>query len=255
MSMPVHISIEQGGALLQIRLARPKANVIDDAMITALRSALVDQEYGKDLKAILLSAEGPNFSFGAGVEEHLPDQCADMLSKLHGLILGMLESRIPIIAAVQGQCLGGGLELAMAADLIFAAPQAHFGQPEIRLGVFAPVASCLLPEIVGPVHARDLLMSGRSIDADEAKQIGLVFEVADDPHAAALSYIATHLNDKSAAALGFACRAMRLHLTERVRDRLKQLEDVYLNGLMATHDAVEGLNAFLEKRPARWENR
>ena len=255
MSTPLLVSTEREGAVLQFRLARPKANIIDAEMVAALKSAIADHGSAPWLKAILLAAEGPHFSFGASVEEHLPDNCAAMLRGFHSLILSLLGCDTPIIAAVRGQCLGGGLELAMTADLIFAAPDARFGQPEIRLGVIAPAASCLLPEIVGSVSAQDLLLSGRSIDSAEAMRNGLVFAVADDPLAAALAYFDEHLAKMSATALRFARRAVRFDMVDRVREKLARIEEIYLNDLMATHDAVEGLRSFIEKRPANWENR
>ena len=254
MAAPVHISIERQGKVVELRLARPKANIVDRDMIAALESGISEAASGRNAKAIVLAAEGPHFSYGASVEEHLPAKCADMLRTLHGLILEMLDCPLPIIAVVQGQCLGGGLEVVMASDLIFAAPDAKFGQPEVSLGLIAPAASCLLPAIIGPVQAKDLLLSGRSIDAERAQRIGLVFEVAADPKEAALAYIDAHLAAKSGAALRFACKAARLGMTEGIRERLARIENLYLNDVMATHDAIEGLNAFLEKRPAIWGN-
>ncbi len=143
MTSPLKIWFAEEGRLLRLRLSRPKANVIDAAMIAALRAALSDHIGKSDLAAILIDAEGPHFSFGASVEEHLPEQCAAMLSDLHALLLQMIESPVPILVAVQGQCLGGGLELALAGHMIFAAPNATLGQPEMKIGVFAPAASCL----------------------------------------------------------------------------------------------------------------
>jgi cyclohexa-1,5-dienecarbonyl-CoA hydratase len=167
----------------------------------------------------------------------------------------MLAYPVPILVAIRGQCLGGGLEVASAAHLLFAAPDAKLGQPEIVIGVFAPAASCLLPERMGRPAAEDLLLSGRSIDGREAHRLGLVNAVADDPTAAALAYFDEHLARRSAASLRFATRAARLDLVDRVKARLEAVERLYLDGLMATHDAVEGLTAFIEKRPARWEDR
>jgi cyclohexa-1,5-dienecarbonyl-CoA hydratase len=156
---------------------------------------------------------------------------------------------------VKGQCLGGGLELASAAHLVFAAPDARLGQPEIVLGVFAPAASCLLPERIGLGAADDLLLSGRAIDGVEAHRLGLACSVSPDPEAAAQAWFDAHLAGRSATSLGFAARATRLGLVERVRDRLAALERLYLDELMSRRDPVEGLTAFLEKRPARWEDR
>ena len=196
---PLLDRVERNGALLHLTLARPKANLVDAAMIAALHGAFVAYRAKAGLRGVLLDAEGPNFSFGASDEEHLPDRCAAMLASLHALIITMLEFPAPILTVVRGQCLGGGLELALAGSMTFAAPDAHFGQPELKLGVFAPAASVLLPYRVNQPSAEDLLLSGRSIGADEAKTMGLVQVVAGDPQAAALAWFYQHLAGKSAA--------------------------------------------------------
>jgi cyclohexa-1,5-dienecarbonyl-CoA hydratase len=252
---PLKAWLERDGMLLRLRLARPKANIVDAAMIEALRSALGEHMSGARLRAVLLDAEGPHFSFGASVEEHLPESCARMLRQLHSLILQLLESPVPVLVAVRGQCLGGGLEVAAAGHLIFAAPDAKMGQPEIKLGVFAPAASCLLPERIGQARAEDLLFSGRAIGAEEAHRIGLVNVLADDPEAAALDYFERFLAPLSASSLRFAVRAARAGFVSRVAAKLASVERLYLEDLMATCDAVEGLNAFIEKRPPNWQDR
>lgn len=252
---PLKAWLEKDGALLRLRLARPKANIVDAAMIAALQSALEEHASGARLRGVLLDAEGPHFSFGASVAEHLPDSCARMLRGLHALIRRLLESPVPVLVAVRGQCLGGGLELAAAGHRIFAAPGAMLGQPEIKLAVFAPAASCLLPERIGQARAEDLLFSGRSVGAEEAFRIGLVDALADDPSQAALAYFEEHLAPQSASSLRFAVRAARAGAAERVAAKLAAVERLYLEELMATHDAVEGLNAFIAKRPAGWRDR
>ncbi len=252
---PLKVWLERDGRLLRLRLARPKANVLDAAMIAALDAALARHGDNRLLHAVLLDAEGPHFSFGASVQEHLPEHCSAMLGAFHGLLMRVVASPLPVLVALRGQCLGGGLELVSAAHLIFAAPDARFGQPEIQLGVFAPAASCLLPERLARAHAEDLLLSGRSIGADEAARIGLVNAVADDPEAAALAWFDAHLAAKSASSLRHAVRAARAGFVERVRDKLAAVERQYLGELMASHDATEGLRAFLDKRPVKWEHR
>ncbi len=252
---PLRVWLERDGALLRLRLARPKANVVDAAMIAALQEALDSHLRRDGLRAVLLDAEGPNFSFGASVEEHLPDRCADMLSAFHGLLVTLFSAPVPVLVAVRGQCLGGGLELACAGTLLFASPGAVLGQPEIVLAVFAPAASFLLPLRVGQARAEDLLLSGRNVGAEEARETGLVNAVADDPEAAALAYFDRHLAGKSASSLRFAVRAARKGLVGEFKRKLAAMEELYLNGLMTTHDAVEGLQAFIEKRPAEWEHR
>jgi cyclohexa-1,5-dienecarbonyl-CoA hydratase len=178
-----------------------------------------------------------------------------MLQGLHGLLLRMLAFPVPILVAVRGQCLGGGLELATSGHLLFAAPEARLGQPEVQVGVFPPAASCLLPERISRAAAEDLLFSGRAVDGREALRIGLVNAVADDPEAAALAYFDEHLAKRSAAVLRHGVAAARCDLVERVRLKLRDVEQRYLGGLMATRDALEGLEAFLQKRPPRWEDR
>jgi cyclohexa-1,5-dienecarbonyl-CoA hydratase len=252
---PLRVWLDEGGALLRLRLARPKANVIDAAMIAALDRALLEHLARPDLLGLLIDAEGPNFSFGASVEEHLPANCAAMLKSLHAVLLRLLASPVPVLVSARGQCLGGGLELALAGTLLFAAPDAKLGQPEIKLGVLAPAASCLLPERIGRAQADELLLSGRSLGAAEAEDLGLVTAIAEDPEGAALAWFKQHLAGKSGAALRHAMRAARLDFVERVRAKLARVEALYLDDLMATRDAVEGLEAFLAKRPPRWEHR
>jgi cyclohexa-1,5-dienecarbonyl-CoA hydratase len=252
---PVEIWDDREGALLRVRLDRPKANLIDAGMIASLTQAFTGYAEPGAVRAALLDAEGPHFSFGASVEEHLPAKCAEMLAGLHGLLKVMLEWPRPILVAVRGQCLGGGLEVALAGSLIFAGRDAQFGQPEIRLGVFAPAASCLLPLRIGQGAAEDLLFSGRSVDATEAHALGLAHTVADDPEAAALAYFDAHLAGKSASSLGWAVKAARASYVAEVERRIAQVERLYLDQLMKTRDANEGLAAFLAKRPPRWEHR
>ncbi len=246
--------LDHDGALLRLRLDRPKANLIDAQMIAALDGALAAYRGKPGIRAVLLDAEGPHFSFGASVEEHLPDQCAQMLASLNGLLLTMLEFPAPILVAVRGQCLGGGLEVALAGSLIFAAENAQFGQPEMKLGVFAPAASVLLPYRVNQPTAEDLLLSGRSIGAVEALSCGLVHAVVADPEAAALAYFEDHLAGKSAAALACAMPAARVRMLNDVRRDFAEVERLYLDRLMQTRDANEGLVAFLEKRKPHWEH-
>jgi cyclohexa-1,5-dienecarbonyl-CoA hydratase len=257
---PVRTWREREDRLLRIRLSRPKANVLDAAMVAALHEAFSHAAGGPvpgspALRGVLLDAEGPHFSFGASVEEHLPDRCAAMLKGFHALVLRMIELPVPVLVAVKGQCLGGGLEVATAGHVLFAAPDARMGQPEIALGVFAPAASCILPERLGQGAADDLLLSGRSVDGAEALRLGLANAVAPDPEAAALAWYDANLAARSASSLGAAVRAARLGFAERVRAKVAAVEQIYLEKLMHTRDAVEGLKSFLEKRPPRWEDR
>ena len=254
MAAPVKAWIERDGKLLRLRLDRPKANILDAAMNAALEDALTQHAGNPGLRGVLIDSAGGHFSFGASIEEHLPASCSKMLEGFHRLVLKIFAWEVPVLMVVRGQCLGGGLEVVSAGHLIFAAPDAKFGQPEIRIGVFAPAASCLLPERVPLAIAEDLLLSGRSIGAEEALRTGLVNAIADDPEAAALEYFDNHLAPKSAKSLRYATRAARQDTAERVAGKLKKVEKIYLDELMVTADAVEGLTAFIERRPARWRD-
>jgi len=255
MSAPLKVWLEEDARVLRVQLHRPKANIVDAEMIAALDSAFDHHLGHNDLHAVILDAEGPNFSFGASVEEHLPKQCAKMLKGLHTMLFRMLESPVPILVAVKGQCLGGGLELALAGNFIFAAPNAHLGQPEIKIGVFAPAASCLLPERMGRAAAEDMLFSGRTLSGQEAFELGLVSGLDKDPLDAAFAYYETHLAPLSASSLRHAVKAARLGLIERLKPKFDAVEKIYLDEIMKTKDAVEGLEAFIEKRTAKWENK
>jgi cyclohexa-1,5-dienecarbonyl-CoA hydratase len=255
MTSPLKVWLEAEGGLLRLRLSKPKANLIDAAMIGALDRALVDHLYNPSLVAVLIDAEGPHFSYGASVEEHLPGQCEVMLQAINGLILRMVDAPVTILVAVRGQCLGGGLEVALAGHLLFAAPDAALGQPEMKLGVFAPAASCLLPELIGPARALDLLLSGRTISGTEATAIGMAHAASADPERAALAYFDEYLKPKSASSLRYAIRAARFDYAARVKTKMKSVERLYLDELMKTHDAVAGLQAFVAKRAVQWQHR
>jgi len=238
----------------RLALGGSKGNVIDSAMSAALAAAVRDAGASRSVKAILFEGDGPDFSFGVSVEEHLPEHVAAMLRGFHDLFRALLEAALPALAAVRGRCLGGGLELAAFCQRVFAAPDARLGQPEIALGVFPPIASLFLRERTGRPAAEDLCVGGRTLDAAEARRIGLVDDIADDPAAAALAYARAHLLPRSAASLRLAVRAVRRDLAARFESDIALLEALYLGDLMKTRDAVEGVRAFLEKRPPRWSD-
>ena len=254
MKTPLTVWLDREGRLLRLRLSRPKANIVDAEMIAALEAALDEHLDNPAIAAVMLDAEGTHFSFGASVEEHMPDQCADMLGALHRLVLKLAGAPVPTLCAIRGQCLGGGLEVALACSRLFAAPDAAMGQPEIKLAVFAPAASCLLPGRVGQAAAEDLLYTGRSVDGTEANALGLVDDLSDDPEAAALAYFDKYLAGISASSLRHAVQAARASVVEQLALDLARVEKLYLEDLMSTRDAVEGLEAFIDKRKPSWEH-
>ncbi len=252
---PVKIEILESGQVWHVRLNTPKANILDGEKVREFTRIFQEAKGASDLKAILVEGEGPHFSFGASVPEHLPGKYEDMIHGFHGMFRVILDMQVPLLAAVRGQCLGGGLELVTVCHRIFAAPDAKLGQPEIMLGVLAPVASVALADRVGRGAAEDLCLCGRSLDAVEALRVGLVDDVSDDPGEAAIEYCREYLLPRSASSLRLAVKAVRAGYAKRFRKELAKVEKLYLEKLMATHDAAEGLNAFMEKRKPEWKNR
>lgn len=232
-----------------------KGNILDLATMAELSATFRSARATPALRVVVLDGAGRHFSFGASVPEHLPGQVDAMLSAIRQLALDMLESDVVLIAAVRGQCLGGGLEVASLCHRVVASADAVLGQPEIALGVFAPLASVILPERIRRADAEDLCLTGRSIGAEEARAIGLVDAVSDgDPAEAAVAWARTHFSSRSARSLRLAVRAVRASFVRRFREDLEVLERLYLGDLMHTHDAVEGLQAFLDKRPPAWRH-
>lgn len=252
--MPIRATLEEDGSLLRIVLARPRGNILDPEMVGSIRSAVADHRALPGLKSILFEGEGRHFSFGASVEAHLPGQIREMLEAFHGLFRDLATSGKVLLAAVRGQCLGGGLELAAFCHRVVAAPDARLGNPEIQLGMFAPLASAVLPLRVGQPAADDLLLTGRSIEPNEALAIRLIDEIAPDPVEALLAWH-RRLAGLSASSLSHAVRAARDHFHRTFLTTLELVERQYLDELMATADAVEGITAFLEKRTPQWTHR
>ena len=243
-----------GGRIARLVLASPKANILDRTMITELSSAL-DLCGERTPHAIVISADGPHFSFGASVEEHLPEQIAGTLEALHGLLRQLAAAPAPTIAAVQGQCLGGGFELVLGCDLVLAEESARFACPEIKLGVFPPAASALLPAKVGAARAAALVISGGTIDAMEAAACGLVSRLAP---AGQLEHelqrwLEADFLTRPAIALRCTAEAVRRPAQAALREELPAIERLYLETLMASKDPAEGIRAFLEKREPAWD--
>jgi cyclohexa-1,5-dienecarbonyl-CoA hydratase len=248
----VRISRTRDRAALTIR--HPKGNIVTAAMVASLQAALESMAGNPHLKLITIEGDGADFSFGASVPEHAPDRIGEVLPAMHRLVERLLEAPAVTAAVVKGRCLGGGFEIALACDLIFASDSAQFGLPEVALGVFPPAAAALLPARVGVARATRAIVTGESRSAAEWRAAGLVEIVAPAKNLEdeVERWFAVHLQPRSAAALRHAVAAARLGLLAHVRATLPALERLYLNELMQTSDAVEGIAAFIEKRPARW---
>lgn len=245
------------GAVCRITLNAPKANILDGVMMTETTETVQGLRGERDLKLLTFTGAGDHFSFGASVEEHVKENVAGMLSTFHGMFYALADLEVPTLSLVRGNCLGGGMELAVACQWVVADRTARFGQPEIKLACLPPVACAVLPLRVGQAATDDLILTGRTVKAEEALAIGLVDRLVpegEDPEGSVNSWIEKHILPLSAAALRITAATARLELNRRLRADLPQIEHLYLEKLMATADASEGLAAFMEKRPPKWRN-
>lgn len=253
----VKVSYKYNNSVAVVTLDYNKANVLDHIMMEELQETLLSFYAKDDLKFIMFEGAGNNFSYGASVEEHKKEFASVMLREFHQLFYAIRDLAIPCGAKISGQCLGGGLELALMCNFIFADKTAKLGQPEIILGVFPPPASILLPEKIGYSRAEELLITGRTITGEEAQKIGLVNELYEDRsvmNAEVDLWLEQHIIPKSASSLRYAVKAVRVKLNHLFTNFLPQLEQLYINRLMQTHDANEGIKSFLEKRKPEWQN-
>lgn len=244
-------------SVARIILNAPKGNILDAVMMKDLQYLFNEFKSMKDLKLISLEGEGKHFSFGASVEEHKKEQAGEMLRNFHELFYSLITLSIPTAAKVWGQCLGGAMELCLMCNFIFADKTAMFGQPEIVLGVFPPPASLLLPLKIGSSKAEELLITGKTISADQARDAGFVNEVYEDAdrlNSAIDEFIKNHITPKSASSLRYAVKAARTIFNKTITDELKNLENMYVNEMMQTEDSNEGIISFLEKRKPIWKN-
>ncbi len=253
----VTTTLGHGDTRAAITFSHPKGNIITTDTISALAAALETVAAHPHLKLITLEGTGRDFSFGASVPEHAPDRIGNVLPAMHRLIDAWLQAPAVTAAVVRGRCLGGGFELALACDLVFAADTASFGLPEIALGVFPPAAAALLPLRIGGAAATRAIVTGDIRSAADWDRDGLLTLVAPEISldAEVDRWFSAHLASRSAAALRYAATAARLPLLMQIRRTLPELERLYLDGLMRTHDAAEGVAAFQEKRKPRWTDR
>ena len=248
------LAIEDKDGARWITLQRPPLNVLDLPTIRALREAVRPRARRRDLKVLVFRSAIPGtFCAGVDVRDHGKDRVSDMLEAFHAVFRLLDGLPQATVAAVDGRCLGGGCELAAFCDVLLATPRSVFGQPEIDVGCFPPVGAVLLPRIVGRA-ALEMVLTGASVTADEAARIGLVSRVVDDLEVETAACVA-RLTAKSGAVLALARRAVRQGGRGSFRRALERTERIYRKELLATDDVEEGVRAFLEKRPPRWQDR
>ena len=250
------IRYEVEHALATLTINRPPLNVLDIPTMEEINAALDRVRDDAGVKLLVITGAGEKaFSAGVEVADHTPDKVERMIEVFHGIFRRLQTLPIPTLAAVNGAALGGGMELAIGCDLIVAAAGAKFGQPEIKLAVFPPVAAVLLPRLVPPARALELVLGGENILAEEAERIGLVNRVFAKAtfRADVQAFVAPYLA-LSRAALVSTRKALRAAADQPFGAALAAAEAIYLNELMQTDDAKEGLAAFLDKRQPVWRN-
>lgn len=253
-----HIKFSIDERVARITFARPPLNIFNIAMMREIGLALDDCVSRRDLAAVVFSAapDSTAFSAGVAVEEHVEETVYQMLDSFHAIFRTLEQLARPTIAVVDGLALGGGCELVAACDIVIATDRARFGQPEIKLGVFPPVAAILLGRIIGEKRARELILTGELIDAATALQLGLVnYVVPPEELKLKTQELLGKLRELPAAALEMARRAMDLGRGATFDSALTAVENLYLLELMKTEDATEGVKAFMEKRKPEWRHR
>ena len=250
------IRCELGTEVVKITLTQPPLNILDLRMLAELQSALRSAGSDPVAKVLVIGHQGKAFSAGVSIQDHTPDKVSEMIEKFHGVFRLLNSLALPTLALVDGMALGGGCELATFCDMVIASDRATFGQPEIKVGVFPPVAAVIFPHLIGRNRSLELLLTGDIIEAAEAKALGLINKVfrTEEFRQKAEEFIGK-LTSMSAPVLRLTKRAVDQALHTNLNEGLAFVEELYLRELMRTEDAREGLNAYLEKRKPVWKNR
>jgi cyclohexa-1,5-dienecarbonyl-CoA hydratase len=256
MAEPKFLKIENDGQVARIILDRPKHNVLDIPMMDELNAELTKIAADDDLKCVVITGEGRSFCAGVEVADHKPDNADAMVATFNRIfeLINMID--IPVIAAVNGACLGGGMELAIACDIVIASEKAILGQPEIKLGFFPPYAALRLPELVGPAKTIEILTTGQNYSAQESKDLGFVSRVAPvDEFQAVVDGQVKQICHASPLILRLNKRAVKRHIGTSFFQGVDLVSNYFLNTMMKTEDTLEGIASFEEKRRPEWKNK
>jgi cyclohexa-1,5-dienecarbonyl-CoA hydratase len=247
------LSVDISAPVARIVLRHAPLNIIDIPMMDQLAHALAEVEARSDISVVVLRGDGKAFSAGVEVAAHTPDKVEEMLNNFHAVVRGLIATKKVTIAAVQGNCLGGGAELAMVCDIVYTSATAKWGFPEIKLGCFPPVACTALAALVGQKRASELILSGRTITGIEAEEMGLAnHAVQDEKLAESVENAVRELRTLSPAALAVTKKAIYAWDSMHFDKGLARAEKIYLEELMKIPDTQEGIRAFMEKREPRW---
>jgi cyclohexa-1,5-dienecarbonyl-CoA hydratase len=249
------IKLEKSEGVASITLDRPKHNVFNIDMMQEFCSVLEEVSQDDTLKCVVIYGEGASWCAGVDVGDHKPEMAPDMIATFNRSLTLIGDLEIPSIAAVHGNCLGGGMEYAIACDVVIASKRAKFGQPEVKLGFLPPYAAIRLPLLVGPAKAIEVCTSGRIYTADEAQAMGFISQsVEDDEFTESVVRFIHQIQASSPLILRLNKRAVNQHLDMNAKDALDGVSDLFLNTLMKTEDTLEGIASFYEKRRPDWKN-
>jgi len=251
------IQVEEKAPIYRILLNRPPVNVLNIEMIQELTSAVESASASPDVSVLVITGGGEKgFSAGADIQDHLPERVSEMLQEFHRLFQKLGECPAVTVAGVHGYCLGGGCELALFCDFVIADESARFGQPEIEVGCFPPVALALLPHRMSVKKSAEWIFTGKTYSAQEAVQMGLVNRLAPAGQLeTVLQEFVSLLTSKSPAVLKLTKKAFQKALTLPMDSALMEMNRLYLEELTRLSDMVEGLTAFLQKRKPVWTGR
>jgi len=253
---PKHIDLKVSEAVARLTLSRPRHNVMNLEMMKEIVSCLEALAADPTLKCIVVLGQGRSWCAGVDVGDHRPETAPEMIGVFNRIFQIIHGLPVPLIAAVHGAALGGGMELAIACDMIIAAQSATFGQPEIKLGFLPPYAAIRLPELVGPAKAVEICTTGRIYSAAEAQALGFVGTVVqDDGFADCLARVLGDITACSPLILRLNKRAVTEQLGKGFSSALEDVGDLFLNTLIKTEDTLEGIASFYEKRKPVWKNR
>jgi cyclohexa-1,5-dienecarbonyl-CoA hydratase len=239
-----------------VTLDRPKHNVFNIEMLNELNSVLETLTKNSEIKCVVLRAQGPSWCAGVDVGDHKPEMVNNMISSFNRVFELTEKIEVPIIAAVHGACLGGGMEVAISADIVIASKKAIFGQPEIKLGFLPPYAAVRLPHLIGPAKAIEVCATGKTYSSEDAKIMGFISRVAeDDKFTAEVDSYVKEICACSPLIIRLNKRAVKQNTGKDFSKAINDVSDLFLNTLMKSEDTLEGINSFYEKRKPAWKNR
>jgi cyclohexa-1,5-dienecarbonyl-CoA hydratase len=251
-----YIQLRLDSGVARLTLNRPEHNLLNESMLRELVDGIAFVASHEEVKLIVLDSACKVFCGGIDVGEYTSERVFQMLDAFHSVFAGILETSKPVLCVVNGPAIGGGAELAAFGDLVVATPKARFAQPEITIGVFPPLASTILPFLVGPKIALELVLLGDPVTAERALELGLINRlVPESKLEATVNDLIEHITSHSGPVLTMAKRAILSAMGLSLRDGLKQSMDIFLNELYRLEDSQEGLRALVEKRKPNWKNR